>query len=410
MKTTPLNPTESAPVAPVSPDVPDALAWRGDVGLFPTAPGLTYREFAAETNATGFGDGLLGPDPANRQKNMSIEGDPAGYARAEMIIFGNGLIVGPECWVNDTPVPMKCLSELAVGKEAYPTCSYSVNRTYNLALVPLALLKAGRNSVRVPKCHAYLQTAVLRLFRAEPDAGDLRLEVERAGANYRLRLTGADVGQVKEAQFFARCDGPDLAMTGQEVTWQGAINKNAEREEDYEVSNHCGTVSAAPWEVTWDAKLVPSGPIQFRSRVKTAEGFWIESPGAIVEQAHEAAKLIIPLRAADFAPWGFHLNGANQNKSFSCEFQLRGGAYRALEGRQLKRAILAVPLYGTIKFLLNNDYPFEVEAPQGGLHLRHVELPVEQMFSRMNHLTMKPSRKTGCFQSPGPVLYMIYDK
>jgi hypothetical protein len=232
--------TLDSPAAAGTPLPPvDPAAWRGDPGFFPTRPGLVYREYPAETNPDRFGDGLRSPDDRNRKKNLPVPELADDAKRAELLIFGNGLING-ECWFNEQSLPLRTLSEIAMGKIAYPTCSYSVDRSYSIAEVPLDLSQKGGNTIRVPKVHAYLQTAVLRVFRASPSTAKLALEVERPGAPYQLRLIGADLGQVRQVQFFARFRGPDFEMSGRDSTWQATYNcRRSEHDETYEVANCC---------------------------------------------------------------------------------------------------------------------------------------------------------------------------
>jgi hypothetical protein len=75
--------------------------------------------------------------------------------------------------------------------------------------------------------------------------------------------------------------------------------------------------------------------------------------------------------------------------------------------------VLALPLYGSVDVDLKGHHSrlqMRVDAPIGGYHVRYINLPAQMLFSRMNQLHLKASGETGCFQGPGPVLYMIYDK
>jgi hypothetical protein len=414
------RPSDLTPVTPQQPtNAPQELAarvgWRGDVGIFPTKPGLAYREYAAVIRSkSSWGDGLLAPHESHRHKTIVLPIDPAKAARAEVLVFGTGLIRGPHCWVNGTERALYAIADYTMGREeAYPTASFSVNRSYSFAEIPPALLKQGDNAIRVGRCHAFLQTMVLRLFEAQPSSLDLALAVEPAAGQYRLQVAGGDAGRLAEVQFFARHRGMDMEGSGRPVTWQGAINKDESRPEDYAVANHCGSVTAAPWSATWDAPFVPPGPLQFRCRVKTTDGLWIESPGGIVEVSHEGATIVCPRPAEGFSPWGFHECGANQDTSLRCEFRLVAEDYKAVAGREMRRAVLAVPLYGEVDIDMNgrhSRHQMRVSAPSPGFHIRHVELPAASLFSRMNQVHLKSSGESGCFHAPGPMLYMIFDR
>jgi hypothetical protein len=386
----------------------DGLAsWRGDTGLFPIAEGVSYVEFAAETRPDGFGDNLESGDENCCRKRLVLPIDPAEFAHAELLVFGNGLIRGPSCRVNGHDVPLQTLAEFTVGRDVYPTCTRSVNRSYSLAGVPLTILQRGENTVGFGACHAYLQTIVLRLFRAGSPAVRLKLAVEEAGESYRLRLNGDSPAPLREVQFFARFRGPDLEMSGREVTWRATVNKDASRAGDYAVANHCGTAVSAPWSVSWKPEFVPDGPIAFRARVQLDDGTWIESPGGIVERRHDAKQTVYVMPAQGFFPWYFHANGANQEQTQLCRFELSESVRR--NARDVRRAVLELPLYGDVELELNGRHRLSVGAPLAGYYVERIDLPLAAVYSRYNHLRLKPSGGTGCFQAPGPVLYMLFD-
>lgn len=383
------------------------LEWRGGAHIFPVSPGLAYREYLAQVEGEEFGVGLLAPGEPGMKTLVLPAGFDRGY-RAELLIFGTGHITGPSCWVNDHELPFQTLSELASGGDRYPSYGYSANRSYSFAEVPLHVLRAGENVIRVNRCHAYWQMAILRIFEVPDEARDLRLDVRAENGSYLLRVSGSSASDVAEAEFFARHEGMDLDASGQDVTWQAVINRNRKLPNGYEVSCHAGTALESPWQVTWRPEYVPSGPLQLRCRVRTLDGLIVESPGGIVEREHHAPSHVLILRPQGFQPFAFHIVGANQDKRLKCEYRAEGASWREVGDRTLRRAVLVVPLYGVGEIRLNQRHHLSAIAPIAHYAVRHLELVPAWLYSRINHIQLRASGQTGCFQAPGPFLYLFY--
>jgi hypothetical protein len=384
------------------------LEWRGGTHIFPVTPGLAYREYVSELGVGPFGDGLLTPGETGVKRLFLPPNFDRGH-RAELLVFGTGWITGPSCWVNDHELPLRTLSELGTGEDRYPSYGYSANRSYSLAEVPITVLRAGENHIRVNRCHAYFQVAVLRIFEAEGEWRDLRLDVFPQHDSYTLRLAGSSTADIAEASFFARHAGMDLDASGQDVTWQAVVNRDLDGPAGYKVQNHIGTTTEAPWQVRWQPEYVPSGPLQLRCRVRTLDGVILESPGGIVEREHHAPAPLIILRPDGFRPFAFHEVGANQDKRLKCELTLkRSATVQDLGDRTVRRAVLAVPLYGVVDIRLNQRHNLTAVAPIGDYAVRYLELVPDWLYSRINHLKLRASGHTGCFQSPGPFLHLFY--
>jgi hypothetical protein len=391
-----------------TPDVDQEwLDWRGGVHTFPVTPSLTYREYLVGVAGGNFGRGLLSPNEPEILRVMLPElGD--AY-RAELLIFGTGHVLGPSCWINDNELPLNNLSELATGQDQYECLSYSANRVYSLCHVPLTALRAGENVVRVNRCHAFWQVAVLRIFEETPQAQDLELDVVAEGSGYRLRLTGPSTADIVQAEFFARHRGIDVDVSAQEASWQAILNRNVDSAIGYDVSGHIGSVAEAPWQAEWHPELVPSGSVQLRARVRTADGFVVESPGGILERTHHAPSPLLQLRSIGFRPFAFHIIGANQNLRTEVEFKAEGPSWNEVREMTVKRAVLSVPLYGLTEMRLNERQQLFALAPIADYAVRHVELHPSWLYTRINHLELRASGQTGCFQAPGPMLTLAYE-
>ncbi len=380
-------------------------AWinrRGGSHIFPVSQGLIYREFAGDIGGEEWGEGLL--DKLHFAfpplKVIPLPDDFSGGEYAEVFLISNGRM-GRQSSFNDREFSLYTPSELATGYECYSCIGNSVHRNYHLAEVPIEMLKAGENHLGLEPTHAYVQTAVLRIFSASDANPSWCFEVEQEGENIRLLLKGSGDDEIRQIQFFVRMAGMDLDLSGQTESWQAVTNHDLSSLSRYEVASHCGSSSGSSCEVVWRSEFIPSGPLEFRCRIETVSGWIIESPGGFAMVDYKAPCLLKILRPTGFSPIGFHENGWQQDVNVTCD-------YDRIELSGIKRAILRVPLYGDVSILFNDQYASAVSAPTEAYYIREVEVPLSWLREGLNTIKLNASGGTGCFQAPGPFLYLFY--
>ena len=368
--------------------------------IFPTAPDVCYREFRGGLAGSNWGEGLLDwlhyGDPTI--KSVVLPDDLDRYRHAELFAFGTGKFADT-IQVNGTTFDFPSLDVLARGTAQYDCVGKSVHRSHHLAQVPIEELRPGLNEVVFEETHAFVQLFTVRLFRESPSDFDVRFGVEQTGEGYELKVDGPGVEDVEEVDFFVRHPGMDLDASGQDDTWQVTINRELEGEWGYELSNHCGIRTEEPWRIEWQPELVPSGSLDFRSRLRLEDGTVVESPGGIVTTEHTPSSSVRFVPPNGFSPFGFHESGFNQDVNLTC-------TYDVPESFEARRAVLRVPVYGEIEMRLNDTEPLLAEAPTGGYYVTSIEVDLDSLRDGRNELQLRSTGGTGCYQPPGPFLYL----
>jgi hypothetical protein len=383
-----------------SSSVSEWLTRRGGPCLFPVAESTTYREYAGAISGSTYGEGLLDKSSYHfpTVKSVVLPPDLSAVTGAELLVVGTGVHQSP-ILINGHEAPLYSMSQLGTGREEYVCAdSHTVHRSYHLAPVSLEWLRPGLNEVRFTPAHAYVQIMAVRLFEPPADT-TLSFEVQQDGQRYHLSLSGDEPGTILSVDFLARYAGMDLEMSGVSPSWQGILARQLDRKSRYVIENSCGQAGSVPYKIVWEDALIPEQSIAFRARVQIRDGLVIESPDGIMEHAHTPAIAVAIVRPESFGPFGYH---ATMNRDVETHCFLT-----TPERMTADRAVLRVPFRGSVTLLLNNRYTININAPSGGVELRDVEIPVGWLQPGSNRLDLRANGEMGCYQAPGPHLYLV---
>ncbi|MEO8350262.1 MAG: hypothetical protein ABI680_00940 [Chthoniobacteraceae bacterium] len=161
--------------------------------------------------------------------------------------------------------------------------------TFPVVHVPLADLKAGAGNtfaLRVSKEHPWdwpqnlIYGIVLRIYydpaqKAHP-TGQMTWPQSGAtiGRSVPLRVEPESAGSaLRQVEFVGLFDGVNWEGDGNYRQWHGTYFQG-------ELTNHLGTVKAAPWQVEWDTSWVPdqTEPMQIAARITDESGLTFLTP------------------------------------------------------------------------------------------------------------------------------------
>jgi hypothetical protein len=375
---------------------------RGGAHFFPTRRGLAYREYFCPVDGSEWGEGLLDKprfgDPGVRSFHLPSWVDVSG--EGEILLLGTGRIPAQECEINGQRLPLLTTGELNLGNDIYKWQGNSVHRCYHLVPVPAGVLVHGANHLKVAQGHAFIQGGAVRIFEsAERDPG-LTLAVAKVDGGIRLAVHGGDLSGIHKIELFARHEGPDLDLTGEDQSWQGVLSADPRYPSALVVRNHLANLRTPPWATILPESAWPSGPVSLRARVILRDGMVVESAGGVIEVPFQVSPRGRFIRPGGFKPFGFHANGWQQHLNLNCAFDLS-----SITG--IISARLLVPCYGSVRLMLNGQHEFGTAVPIGDYYISILNVDLEHLRrGTMNTLLLRSAGTTGCFQPPGPCLLL----
>ncbi len=131
----------------------------------------------------------------------------------------------------------------------------------------------------------------------------------------------ADAG-IERVEFYAWHDGYDTDGDGIYLDWQHSYHRDkSDNDPALTVSNHVGTASSAPWEVTWDTTWVPDQKgesIRLMARILDQSGVWSTTPivdGLTLDRGDQSVRLYKPFDVPE-RMWVRSANQTDTSKVF----------------------------------------------------------------------------------------------
>ena len=375
-----------------------------------------YREYAFTSLSKDWGDGLLDKS-LSRQKPISVEDSIPDHAKVELFGFGTGVFAS-RATVNGQEIdfPVLCAALPASPSSPYPVLEgASINRAYHRTRIPEGVIKHGANIVDLPPTHAYVQCLVIRVYESNPDravadlrlpAAALRTQYEAGASNCTIELADLQNGaSLERAEVLAFYTGYDENINGLQKDWHAGAEHDLGAAGGYILHGHVGDCAGADpkfHKFQFDTTLIPDRSIRFRSRFRDKRGYVVESPGGHVVDVDLGDKSSIRLiRPEGFVAVGFHEHGWNQeNGRCSMTFEIPSDIAS-------REAVLRYAGYGEWRIILNDRVVKEnTDLPLARCAQDTLSIAVN---SGKNILVFETIGTTGCFQNPGPLLYLAED-
>jgi hypothetical protein len=367
-----------------------------------------YSEYVFNSPSKEWGDGLL-DKRLSRQKPISVTRPISRETTIELFGFGTGVFAS-QVKVNDCELDFPVLGEDT--SPPYPAMEgASINRAYHRTRVPADVIREGLNTIELPPTHAYVQCLALRLYEEDPNRAmaDLQLPTSslRVTENTEHSSCTVELSDLKNESSLETVDilayytGYDENMNGEQRDWHGGAEPDEHSTSGYALYGHAGNCSAIDPSLEFDVTFIPDPQICFRSRLKDGRGYVVESPDGFSNIELGKRRPIHLIRPEGFLATGFHEHGWNQaNGSRTMSFKVPAELAS-------HKSILRYAGYGEWRILLNGQVVKE-----------NTNLPLARCLQDSvcvspvvgeNILTFETIGGTGCFQNPGPLLYITED-
>ncbi len=131
-------------------------------------------------------------------------------------------------------------------------------------------------------------------------------------------------GPVARVEFIGEYDDFDWDGDGIWREWQYSTHHGV-------LQHHLGTATAAPWQVTWDARWLPdqTQPVRVRARITDTQGITCLTPPVVLTGPHRTGRSVRMFKSAD-VPEGFSVRTGREKQ---CTIEVDGDLARAKSSR-----------------------------------------------------------------------------